>query len=214
MRNCLLCVALLAFSSAPLVFASPATYHVTVDTTQLNGSTGSLDFNFEPGPLTTQAASVSILNFTTDGAPSGAASTAGDASGSLAASTLLLDNGTGFNDYFTAFQYGSNIAFDISLFGPALSTPNGTATSGSLFAFSLFSDAAGTVPTLTTNTTDGFGYTVAVNLNGSTTATSYLTAATQPPPAVTPEPSSLLLACTGMAALLMVFRKRITTSAA
>ncbi len=214
MRNQILCIALLAFSSAKLALASPATYHVTVDTSSLSGTTGSLDFNFEPGPLITQAASVSILNFTTDGASTGGASTTGHASGSLGASTLLLDNGTGFNDYFTAFQYGNNIGFDVSLFGPALTTPNSKTTSGSLFAFSLFSDAAGTLPTLTTNTTDGFGYTVAVNLDGSTTPTSYLTAATQPPPAVTPEPGTLLLAGTGMMALLLPLGKRSSTATA
>ncbi len=206
--NHILCTALLALSSAGLAFASPAIYHVSVDTTTLNGTTGSLDFNFEPGPLVTQFGSVNILNFTTGGALTGTAFTTGDVSGSLPG-TLLLDNGTGFNDYFTTVQYASSIDFDISLFGPALSSPNGTSSSGSLFAFSLFSDAAGTLPTLTTNTTDGFGYTVAVNLNGSTTATSYLT--TSPPPvAVTPEPSSLLLAGTGLAALVLL-RKRFTT---
>jgi hypothetical protein len=37
----------------------------------------------------------------------------------------------------------------------------------------MFSDQAGTVPALTTDTTDGFAFTVDVNLNGSTTVTNY-----------------------------------------
>ena len=48
----------------------------------------------------------------------------------------------------------------------ALSTPDGVSTSGSAFAFSMFSDPAGTIPALTTDTTDGFALTVGVNLDG------------------------------------------------
>jgi hypothetical protein len=37
----------------------------------------------------------------------------------------------------------------------------------------MFSDAAGTIPTLTTDTTDGFAFSVDVNLDGTTTVSSF-----------------------------------------
>ena len=86
---------------------------------------------------------------------------------------MTFDNGTAFNDYFEGFTYGSTLSFQVSLYGPALSSPDGTSTSGSTFAFSMFSDAAGTMPVLTTDTTDGFAFTIDVNLDGTTTVTNF-----------------------------------------
>jgi len=43
----------------------------------------------------------------------------GDASG-----TLTFDNGTGFNDYFDGFTFVTTSSFQVSLYGPALSSPN------------------------------------------------------------------------------------------
>jgi hypothetical protein len=130
---------------------------------------------------------VQILSFSGSGALAGNPVLSGDASGSLPGS-MTLTNGSGFNDYFQQFKYGSTLSFDISLFGPALSSPDGVVSSGSTFAFSMFSDAAGTVPALTTDVTDGFAYVVDVNLDGSTTVTNYIVNS-----AVAPEPASWLL---------------------
>jgi len=128
--------------------------------------------NFNPGPLVTQSASLQILNFTSDGTLAGSPTLTGDVAGALPA-TLTFDNGTGLNDYFEGFTYGSTLSFQVSLYGPALSSPDGTSTSGSTFAFSMFSDAAGTIPALTTDTIDGFAFTVDVNLDGTTTVTNF-----------------------------------------
>jgi hypothetical protein len=174
--------------------ATPITYSVSADTSSISVTMGSLDFNFNPGPLTTQAASLQILGFSTDGSL-GSSSTVGDASGALPG-TLTFDNATAFNDYFQTIKFGSNLTFDVSLYGPALSSPDGVSTSGSTFAFSLFSDPAGTIPVLTTDTTNGFAYTVDVNLDGSTTATNFLTSG---PIAYTPEPGSGILSLTAIA---------------
>ena len=46
---------------ASMASAAPITYDVTVDTSSISGTAGSLDFNFNPGPLVTQAASLQIL---------------------------------------------------------------------------------------------------------------------------------------------------------
>src|SRR5215831_13817686 len=121
--------------------ANPITYSVFVNTSSIAGTTGSLDFNFNPGPLSAQSASVQILNFTGDGTLGGNPSPIGDVDGVLPA-VLTFDNATAFNDYFQTFTFGATLSFDVSLFGPALSTPDGTSTSGSTFAFSMFSDAS------------------------------------------------------------------------
>jgi len=159
--------------------AGPIIYDVTVDTSSIFGTPGSLDFNFKPGPLVTQAASLQIFGFASDGTLAGGSCLTGgpcltgDASGGPLPATLTFHNGTGFNDYFGDFTFGSTISFQVSLYGPALSSPDGVSTSGSKFAFSMFSDAAGTIPALTTDTTDGFAFTVDVNLDGTTTVTNF-----------------------------------------
>jgi hypothetical protein len=188
--------ALLCFAS--VASAAPITYDVAVDSSSISGTAGSLDFNFNPGPLVTQAASLQILDFTSDGTLAGSPTLSGDVAGTLPA-TLTFDNGTGFNDYFEGFTFASTLSFEVSLYGPALSSPDGTSTSGSTFAFSMFSDAAGTMPALTTDTTDGFAFTVDVNLDGTTTLTNFSTQTTVVPatPAV-PEPGTLPLMAVGI----------------
>ena len=177
--------------------AQPITYDVSVNTSSIAGTNGSLDFNFNPGPLVTQAASLQILGFATgptDGTLAGGPTLTGDITGALPG-TLTFDNGTGFNDYFEGFTYGKNLLFDVSLYGPALSSPNGTSTSGSTFAFSMFSNAAGTIPALTT---DGFAFKVDVNLDGTTTVTNF---SSQTTIGVVPEPSTLALLGTAIVLL-------------
>ena len=192
--------------------ASPITYDVSVNTSSLAGTTGSLDFNFNPGPLTTQGATLQIQGLN-GGIVSGSAALTGDASGSLPG-TVTLDNGTAFNDYFQNFAYGSTLSFDISLSGPALSSPNGTATSGSAFAFSMFSDTAGTIPALTSDLADGFALTANVNLDGSVTVDNFstettFTTATGGGGTSVPEPGTFGLAAVGFALILLTrFRRR------
>src|SRR5579862_3780409 len=165
---------LLLFSTFILYGASFAEadimYHGNVDTSSISGTAGSLDFQFNPGPLLSQSASLQILNFVSDGTLAGGASLTGNVSGALPG-TVTFDNGAGFNDYFEGFMFGSNIIFDVRLYGPGVNSPDGTSTSGSTFAFSMFSDPAGTIPVLTNDLTDGFVLTADVNLDGSVTVT-------------------------------------------
>jgi PEP-CTERM motif len=193
---------------ASIASAAPVTYDVSVDTSSISATAGSLDFNFNPGPLVTQPASLQILDFTSDGMLAGSPTLTGDVAGALPA-TLTFDNGTGFNDYFEGFTFGATLSFQVSLYGPALSSPDGTSTSGSAFAFSMFSDAAGTIPALTTDTTDGFAFTTDVNLNGTTPVTNSSAQTTIVPvnPAV-PEPGTLPLMAAAIG-LWLAFRFRL-----
>ena len=161
-----------------------------------------MDFQFNPGPLVAQAASLQKLNFASDGTLAGSPKLTGDVAGALPA-TVTFGNGKVFNDFFEGFTYGSKLSFQVSLFGPALSSPDGTATSGSTFAFSMFSDAAGTMPVLTTNTTEEFAVTIDVNLDGTTTVTNFSAQTTVMPataPAV-PEPATWAMLLIGFAGL-------------
>ena len=205
MRACSSLCVVLFLPLAPCAWADLITYDVTVDTSSIAGTAGSLDLNFNPGPLVTQAANLRILNFASNGTLPGSPSLTGDVSGALPG-TLTFDNGTGFNDYFEGFTYGSTLSFDVMLYGPALSSPNGTATSGSTFAFSMFSDAAGTIPALTTDLVNGFAATIDVNLDGTTTVTNF---SPQTSITVVPEPSSVVLIATAIALMgaLLWFRR-------
>jgi len=152
--------------------ADPVLEAVSVDTSILNGTSGSLDFNFNPGPLVSQSASLQILNFSSDGTLAGSPSVTGDVSGTLPG-TLTFDNGTALNDYFEGFTFGNVLKFDVSLYGPALSSPDGTSTSGSSFGFSMFSDPLGATPAFTSDLVDGIALTVLVNLDGSSALTNF-----------------------------------------
>lgn len=184
--------------------ADAITYSVTVNTSSIVGTNGSLDFQFNPGINTTQSASIEILGFT--GGTLGSATTTGDVLGTLPG-TVTIDNGTIFNDYFTGYTFGNALSFDVSFLGPALTAPDGTSTSGSSFAFSMFSDPGGTLPVLTSDP-NGFAVTVGVNLDGSTTAS---TASTQTNVAATPEPGSLLLLSSALLASFGWTRSKIRT---
>ena len=76
-------------------------YEVTVDTLSISGTPGSLDFQFNPGPLVTQAASLQILElhigwnaYRTCALNIQGFCPTGDATGGLLPGTVTFDNGT------------------------------------------------------------------------------------------------------------------------
>jgi opacity protein-like surface antigen len=203
--------AILFVAAASLLLGSVAaadalTFHVTVNTSSINGQAGYLDFSLLPSAFDSQLATAEVLNFGTDGTVSANAPfLTGDASGMLPG-TISLDNATFFNDYFQDFTFGSNISFDLLLDGPALDSPNGTASGESAFTFGMYADD-GITPLLTTST-NGEALDVNVNLDGTAAVTTYPSAPGQPPAVqAVPEPASLTLLVGGAFGLL-AFRKR------
>jgi hypothetical protein len=73
---------------AGVVSADTITYGVTVNTSSISGTAGSLDFQFNPGPLVTQAASLQILSFASNGSLAGSPSLTGDVTGGPMPATL------------------------------------------------------------------------------------------------------------------------------
>jgi hypothetical protein len=119
---------------------------------------------------------------------------------------ITINNTPGFNDYFQPFTFGTSFQFQLLLDGPAITSPNGTATSGSVFGLSLF-DSAGGVTFLTTNP-NGFVATADINLDGSVTPTAYPSDQPGGAPVVTfsnppgvPEPSTFIFLSSSLLAM-------------
>lgn len=170
---------------------------VVENTSSINGTSGSLDFQFNPGPLVTQAATVKILGFT-GGSFIGTPATTSSVSGGPLPAAVTIANTGAFNDYFQDFHYGNAISFTLDFGGPAITAPNGISTSTSLFTFSTFSDTAGVVPVLTADP-NGVAATVTVNLNGTLAAI-----AVSPDVQILPEPGSLWLLSGALAAFAAI----------
>lgn len=190
--------------TAACAHADGVTYDVSVNTSSISGTSGALDFQFDPGPFGSQAATLAITGFSSDGTLGTAFST-GDVAGTLPGE-LDFDNLMSFNDYFTDFTYGSTISFDVTLSGPAITSPDGVSQSGSSFFFSMYDDNGN--PLLTS---DPFGTAVEldINLDGSTSATvsSDESSAVMPTSNV-PEPGASLLLTCGL--ILLVGLRKIT----
>jgi hypothetical protein len=157
---------------------------------------GFLDFQFNPGDSSAEAATASVTLFqTVGGILAQPASLTGDAAGSLPGA-LTLNNGTAFNDAFQGFTFGDNFGFILTLSGRAIESPGGT--TGSAFALSLYA-ADGITPLLTTDP-NGSVATIDLNANGTATVFTFAQSPTDDTPAATvtpasavPEPSTLVL---------------------
>ncbi len=184
-------------------------YSLTVNTSTVTGDSGYLDLQLAPGDATTQDATADVTAFSTDGTLVGAPSlNFGGASGASGAlpGEVTIDNVPG-NDYFQGFLFGTKLAFDVSLGGLAIESPNGTSDSGNTFALTFYG-SDGSTPILTTNTVDGSAAEIFVNLNGTTTPVTYpatpggaSAVVIQPAVSPVPEPSSLLELGTMLAAI-------------
>lgn len=121
---CLLCI--------PAVHA--ATYQVTVDTSSLEGTNGYVDFQLNPADISAPGAIAEVSNLQGSMVLFSNPDIFGDISGALPG-TLTLSNGTAFNDYFQAVQFGHSFSFTLDIGGEFLTQPS---LLGSSFALSLY----------------------------------------------------------------------------
>lgn len=192
-----------------LVLGSGAAYadkivEVLVDTHTVTGTTGYVDFQFNLGPLVTQGATVQIQGFNGATYIGGTQQLTPGASGGPLPSTITLVNSSSFDDAFEGVTLGNSLSFLLDFGGPAVNSPNGTATSTSEFLFSMFSDVNGTVPLLTSDPNGVLG-SVTVNLDGTLKAQSV-----SPNLGFVPEPGAFWLLGGGLSVLgaLRRFRRR------
>ena len=186
LRTFFLLIGVVAFLPADVL------YNVTVDTTSLLNSNGYIDFQLGPSG-NSQPATVSILNFSTNGLLNGAdVFWAGDVSGALPG-TLSIGNSTQFNDYFAAIRFGTNLSYRLNFSGDAVNAPNGGQQAGNRFAFGLFA-ADQTTPL---GTKDPFGSLFIISLNSDGTIVVDTSSAVIPTSVVpqsvseTPEPRTI-----------------------
>ena len=164
---------LLCFSCA--LYAFPVSVQVDVDTASLSGTTGNVDFQYNPGPNVVDPSFVTIDFFAPGGQLNGVRQISGAVTGLLPGS-LRIDNTTAFNDYFEGFTFTNSLSFRVTFDGPS---PTGSATSGSQFAFSLY--AADEVTPLLVRYPDSGAYAIGdVGPGGAVTF-------------ATPEPATLAL---------------------
>jgi hypothetical protein len=129
-----------AISLALLVMGSGAsragtiTYLVTADSTAVNGTTGTLDFQLDPNGSTS---SDSALIAQIAGGSAGAVNTpptGGNVTGALPGNVTLVDS-TPTNELNQAFTYGSSLSYQLTL-------STNDSSQGGVFSFALF-DANG-----------------------------------------------------------------------
>jgi len=207
-------LALLALGSpAP---AGPISYAVTVDTlsSYFSGVTGSLDFQFNPGDATAQAATATITNFMTEGTvgsviPPTPPMTGGGASGMLPGTVSIVNSALSpdSNELNQAFTYGSTFSFILTFSGDAVDNPNDSG-SGSTFRLFLLDGSGNTLPPNMPNSPLGEVLDIDLNPDGTTTAFTFPfidnSGAQQPAVAtavVIPEPGLLGLLGLGLAGL-------------
>lgn len=122
--------------------ASAQSYLITVDTSELAGTDGYVNFQFNPADLTAPAADASILQWIGSTTLLDAPLIEGNVTGSLPG-TVTMNNGTAFNDYFHATQFGDAFSFIVQFSGDVSPVALGTS-----FALALYA-ADGATPLLT-----------------------------------------------------------------
>jgi hypothetical protein len=105
------------------------TYQIDVNTSGLSGTSGYVDFQFDPGATPFDSGSATISDFTGDGTLGAVLPDVGAVSGTLPG-TVVIDNIDVTNEYTQAYTYGSFFDVFVTLNIPSVS---GTAAGGSSF---------------------------------------------------------------------------------
>ena len=187
--------------------AASISYRFTINTATLSGQSDNLDFQLNPGGISSPPVDLDISGFVLNGGSFTANQIAltGDASGSLAGD-LLLDNNSGFNDAFQAVLLGSSVTFVATFSGAGVNNP---ASPGSSFGFSIY-NGTGTTPLLTTSAD---GTIAGINLDASGVAAFTNpaaggggSAATVTAISAAPEPSNAVMMLLGLGLCSVIVR--------
>lgn len=135
LKQALALAALLAASTAPAV--ADVSYDFSFNTAAWAGTAGYLDLQFLPLDSAAPGAQATLSAFTTDGLLLAGALADGGVSGALPG-TLTLSNSSTFNAWLQPLNYGTSIAFHLTLSGPWETALAGSATT---FSATLLNDA-------------------------------------------------------------------------
>jgi len=111
-----------------------STFDISVNTAALQGQSGFLDFQFNPGAQS-DPASATLSAFSSDGVLSPPPVNGGDEVIGTLPGSVTINNDTVYNDYNESFTFGSFFDVYVTLDVPSLS---GNATSGDAFVLGLY----------------------------------------------------------------------------
>ncbi|MGO9379191.1 MAG: NF038129 family PEP-CTERM protein [Dissulfurispiraceae bacterium] len=183
----LLVIAIIMFA-ATSAFAD-LSYNFSVNTSSVSGQQGYIDMQYNPGISSTGAGSASTVNFISD-ASLGTIQLTGGATGALP--SVVINNTTGYNDYFQALTFGNTLNFTLNLSGAA----------GNSF-YLAFLDPTQSIPLLTTDSTNGYATIIDMNSNGAAVTN----LSSQVSVNATPIPAAAWLLGSGLMGLVGIRRK-------
>lgn len=192
----LLHVVLMICASVFASVASAQSYRVTVDTSELAGTDGYVNFQFNPADLEAPAAEASILQWLGSTTLLDAPLIEGNVTGSLPGA-VTMNNGTAFNDYFHAAQFGEAFSFVVEFSGNVSPSLLGTS-----FALALYA-ADGATPLLTDDISGSL-----VRFELSSAGIDFLSNSSAVQVTPVPLPAAAWLLLSGMAALTGAARSR------
>ena len=195
--------------SAGSASAESMLFLVTVNTSSVNGTSGFLDFQFNPDQASSQLALAEITDFNAGGGTlvfnANSPQLNGDVAGTLP-NPVTLVNDTSLNEMFQQFNYGSFFSFLLYLTGPALDHPNGTSPAGSEFGLGLFDQDQNEI---LTGPSSAFAGEAIINLDGTVTTQTFPERGSVVSFQVLPEPGTPGLLALGATGLLLLGRRRL-----
>ena len=181
-------------------------YQVTVNTSSLNGVNGIIDLQFNPGGVTSQAATALVTSFSGATLGNVVPPVIGPVTGTLPTDDLLFQNSAN-TDYAHEILFTNSFQFRVAFDGPALTAPN-DGPAGTSFGLFLYDQSFSPLITL-----DALIAQIDINPNGTLTTTGFPIGASVASFQIVnespiPEPSTLTSMLLAGSALALFIRKR------